>query len=108
MNRRFATLSEIYSERGVAGLWKGVVVSLVLVANPAIQFAAYEWLKNAQVSACLRLDFITFCDRSIENSLALLHSPLLGRHTSVKLTLHSSVALNTSFLALWQRPLLRW
>ena len=49
VHARLGTLLDIYADRGLAGLWKGLFVSLVLVSNPAIQFAAYEQLKRTQV-----------------------------------------------------------
>ena len=41
-----ATLAKVYREEGVAALWKGTVPSLVLVSNPAVQFACYDTLKR--------------------------------------------------------------
>ena len=34
----------IYAEGGVRAFWKGVVPSLLLVSNPVVQFAVYEWI----------------------------------------------------------------
>ncbi|KAG8236830.1 hypothetical protein J437_LFUL017287 [Ladona fulva] len=39
-------LKKIYEQNGIAGLWAGTVPSLLLVSNPAIQFATYEFLKR--------------------------------------------------------------
>jgi adenine nucleotide transporter 17 len=49
---RLGTVVDIFRKRGPAGLWSGTLVSLLLVSNPAIQFAAYEQLKG--VHAFLR------------------------------------------------------
>lgn len=35
---------ELYQESGILGFWKGVVPSLVMVANPTVQYMFYEWL----------------------------------------------------------------
>jgi len=37
---------KVWKEEGIEGLWKGVIPSLALVSNPAIQFAAYERIKR--------------------------------------------------------------
>ncbi|GJN08357.1 hypothetical protein PR202_ga26268 [Eleusine coracana subsp. coracana] len=37
-------LQELYDEDGVLGFWKGVIPSLIMVSNPAIQFMLYETL----------------------------------------------------------------
>jgi len=42
-------LFKVYKEEGLEGLWRGVVPSLVLVSNPAIQFACYERLKSVYI-----------------------------------------------------------
>ncbi|KXZ53702.1 hypothetical protein GPECTOR_6g619 [Gonium pectorale] len=34
----------LYKESGVVGFWKGVFPSLVMVANPTLQYILYEWL----------------------------------------------------------------
>ncbi|XP_020581057.1 peroxisomal nicotinamide adenine dinucleotide carrier [Phalaenopsis equestris] len=35
-------IRELYSEAGLVGLWKGVIPTLIMVSNPAIQFMLYE------------------------------------------------------------------
>lgn len=37
-----ATVSELYRDEGVLGFWKGVFPTLIMVCNPALQFALYE------------------------------------------------------------------
>ncbi|XP_059054133.1 peroxisomal membrane protein PMP34-like isoform X2 [Achroia grisella] len=39
-------LIEISKKEGAKGLWSGVLPSLLLVSNPAIQFMVYEYLKR--------------------------------------------------------------
>lgn len=39
-------LIKISREEGIRSLWAGSMPSLLLVSNPAIQFATYELLKN--------------------------------------------------------------
>ena len=39
-------LSKIAREEGFRSLWSGSMPSILLVSNPAIQFATYELLKN--------------------------------------------------------------
>ncbi|KAJ4892009.1 Peroxisomal nicotinamide adenine dinucleotide carrier [Raphanus sativus] len=36
------TIQEIYDEAGVTGFWKGVIPTLIMVCNPAMQFMLYE------------------------------------------------------------------
>ncbi|KAG2434409.1 hypothetical protein HYH02_012421 [Chlamydomonas schloesseri] len=36
--------AQVYKEGGLAGFWKGVLPSLVMVANPTLQYILYEWL----------------------------------------------------------------
>lgn len=43
-------LKKVYAKDGVSGLWAGTMPSLLLVSNPAIQFAAYEMLKRRLLS----------------------------------------------------------
>jgi len=38
----------IYAEYGISGFWNGVGASLVMVINPTIQYALYEWLSSAR------------------------------------------------------------
>lgn len=39
-------LKHIFYTEGVSGLWSGTMPSLMLVSNPAIQFACYEAIKR--------------------------------------------------------------
>ena len=38
----FETTAAVWHENGAAGFWRGVVPSLMMVANPALQYAFYE------------------------------------------------------------------
>ncbi|KAJ8772577.1 hypothetical protein K2173_027754 [Erythroxylum novogranatense] len=43
--RPYGTLQaarEVYNEAGIAGFWKGIVPTLIMVCNPSIQFMIYE------------------------------------------------------------------
>jgi adenine nucleotide transporter 17 len=33
-------------DEGIFAFWKGMLASMILVANPIIQFVTYEWLKK--------------------------------------------------------------
>ncbi|XP_051142363.1 peroxisomal nicotinamide adenine dinucleotide carrier-like [Andrographis paniculata] len=35
---------EVYNESGIAGFWKGIIPTLIMVCNPSIQFMIYESL----------------------------------------------------------------
>lgn len=39
-----AVAKSVYTEYGLAGFWNGVGASLIMVINPTIQYAFYEWL----------------------------------------------------------------
>lgn len=41
---------EVYSEYGIGGFWNGVGPSLVMVINPTIQYAFYEWLSATRAA----------------------------------------------------------
>jgi hypothetical protein len=41
-------IREVYGEYGLPGFWKGVEASLVMVINPSIQYALYEWLRSGR------------------------------------------------------------
>lgn len=40
----WATIKDIYKQDGITGFWKGLLPSLILVINPAIQYMLYEEL----------------------------------------------------------------
>ncbi|CAN1173828.1 Peroxisomal nicotinamide adenine dinucleotide carrier [Linum perenne] len=52
----FNAIKEVLDESGIPGLWKGVLPTLIMVSNPAIQFMLYETLlkKLKQRRALLR------------------------------------------------------
>lgn len=41
-----AVAKMVYKEYGISGFWNGVTASLVMVINPTIQYAMYEWLMS--------------------------------------------------------------
>lgn len=41
-----AVAKMVYNEYGISGFWNGVTASLVMVINPTIQYAMYEWLMS--------------------------------------------------------------
>lgn len=43
-----AVARDVYAEYGVGGFWNGCGASLVMVINPTIQYALYEWLSAAR------------------------------------------------------------
>ncbi|CAE7243475.1 SLC25A17, partial [Symbiodinium microadriaticum] len=45
----FATVHQLWLEEGARSLWRGLGTSLWLVANPVIQFFAYDFLKALHV-----------------------------------------------------------
>ncbi|GAB2283199.1 hypothetical protein Dimus_017726 [Dionaea muscipula] len=38
----FNAACEVYNEAGIAGFWKGIIPTLIMVCNPSIQFMIYE------------------------------------------------------------------
>ncbi|KAK6137806.1 hypothetical protein DH2020_028447 [Rehmannia glutinosa] len=40
----FQAACEVYNESGIAGFWKGIIPTLIMVCNPSIQFMIYESL----------------------------------------------------------------
>ncbi|KAL3828847.1 hypothetical protein ACJIZ3_017649 [Penstemon smallii] len=40
----FQAVGEVYNESGIAGFWKGIIPTLIMVCNPSIQFMIYESL----------------------------------------------------------------
>ncbi|KAL0436789.1 UNVERIFIED_CONTAM: Peroxisomal nicotinamide adenine dinucleotide carrier [Sesamum radiatum] len=40
----FQAACEVYNESGIAGFWKGLIPTLIMVCNPSIQFMIYETL----------------------------------------------------------------
>ncbi|KAI7843799.1 hypothetical protein COHA_002697 [Chlorella ohadii] len=43
-----AVARQVYSEYGLAGFWNGTAASLIMVINPTLQYALYEWLQAAR------------------------------------------------------------
>lgn len=39
-----SVIASIYNDYGIRGFWNGVRASLIMVINPTIQYAIYEWL----------------------------------------------------------------
>lgn len=50
-----ATAREVVDEDGVAGLWRGIKASMVLVVNPSITYGAYERLRTLMFPGKARL-----------------------------------------------------
>lgn len=38
-------IAKVYSQEGIKGFYKGIIPSLILVSNGAIQFMTYEYLR---------------------------------------------------------------
>lgn len=43
-------IASIYHDYGIRGFWNGVRASLIMVINPTIQYAIYEWLMAARLA----------------------------------------------------------
>lgn len=43
-----AVARQVYLEFGLPGFWNGTAASLIMVINPTIQYALYEWLQTAR------------------------------------------------------------
>lgn len=43
-----AVARQVYAEYGIPGFWNGVSASMIMVINPTIQYALYEWLQAAR------------------------------------------------------------
>lgn len=43
-----AVARHVYREYGLSGFWIGTQASLVMVVNPTLQYALYEWLTTAR------------------------------------------------------------
>ena len=39
---------QVYGDYGIGGFWNGTAASLVMVINPTLQYALYEWLTAAR------------------------------------------------------------
>jgi adenine nucleotide transporter 17 len=48
------TIRDIFRSEGLASLWNGTMVSLLLVSNPVIQFFTYEQMKAIRLSSISR------------------------------------------------------
>ncbi|GAB4820597.1 hypothetical protein N2152v2_007643 [Parachlorella kessleri] len=46
-----AVCRSVYQEYGIKGFWNGVGASLVMVINPTLQYALYEWLIKVRAAA---------------------------------------------------------
>ena len=49
-----AVVRQVYGDYGLAGFWKGCGASLVMVVNPTLQYAMYEWLQRLRAQQQLR------------------------------------------------------
>ncbi|KAL4457944.1 hypothetical protein ABPG75_012809 [Micractinium tetrahymenae] len=43
-----AVARQVYQEFGLPGFWNGTAASLIMVVNPTMQYALYEWLQAAR------------------------------------------------------------
>lgn len=43
-----SVIASIYNDYGIGGFWNGVRASLIMVINPTIQYAIYEWLMSTR------------------------------------------------------------
>lgn len=43
-----AVARQVYKEYGLGGFWNGCGASLIMVINPTLQYALYEWLMSAR------------------------------------------------------------
>ncbi|XP_068648561.1 peroxisomal nicotinamide adenine dinucleotide carrier-like isoform X2 [Aristolochia californica] len=51
----FQAVQEVFREAGVAGFWKGIIPTLIMVCNPSIQFMIYESsLKHLRAKRALK------------------------------------------------------
>eukprot|EP00889_Picochlorum_renovo_P008682 jgi/Picre1/35712/NNA_003172.t1 len=49
-----SVIKSIFSEYGLGGFWNGVGASLIMVINPTIQYALYEWLMSVRARISIR------------------------------------------------------
>ena len=49
-----SVIKSIFSEYGLGGFWNGVGASLIMVINPTIQYALYEWLMSVRARLAIR------------------------------------------------------
>jgi adenine nucleotide transporter 17 len=73
-------IKSVYADYGIPGFWNGCGASLIMVVNPTIQYAIYEWLmartqrRNRRAPSTLH---VFFCSSVAKAGATLLTYPML-------------------------------
>ena len=73
-------IKSVYADYGIPGFWNGCGASLIMVVNPTIQYAIYEWLmartqrRNRRAPSSLH---VFFCSSVAKAGATLLTYPML-------------------------------
>ena len=73
-------IKSVYTDYGIPGFWNGCGASLIMVVNPTIQYAIYEWLmartqrRNRRAPSSLH---VFFCSSVAKAGATLLTYPML-------------------------------
>lgn len=87
-------IQSIVQHEGLAGLWKGLLASLMLVSNPVINFACYEFLKDRLLGKGLQPSTAAyFLIAALSKAIATFATyPLLTIRTRQQLTKDRSLS----------------